>query len=72
MIWLRRLRERRGANRDLSMLWGQVHDLADYLEAVKRELVVLKPKRAEATADPESTYIRSRKFIRAHVVKAPG
>lgn len=45
MIWLRRLREQRGANRDLSILWGKVHDLADYLNAVKRELEEVKIER---------------------------
>jgi hypothetical protein len=45
MRWVRRLRERRGANRDLSILWGQVHDLADYLNAVKRELEEVKAER---------------------------
>lgn len=45
MTWLRRLRERRGANRDLSTLWGQVHDLSDYLKAVKAELEATRTER---------------------------
>ena len=62
MIWLRRLQERRGANRDLSILWGQVHDLADYLSAVKRELEEVKTERdawqrmaLDAVRDRETT-----------------
>lgn len=45
MTWIRRLRERRGANRDLSTLWGQVHDLSDYLKTLKAELEATRTER---------------------------
>lgn len=37
MTFLERLRERRERNRDISLLWGQVHDLADVLADARRE-----------------------------------
>ena len=37
MTLLKRLRERRESNRDVSLLWGHLHDLTDQLTDARRE-----------------------------------
>jgi len=37
MTFLQRLKERRERNRDIALLWGQVHDLFDMLAEARTE-----------------------------------
>ncbi len=53
MTLLQRLKERRARNRDVSLLWGQVHDLFDLLTEARSERDFWQEKAVNAELEAE-------------------